>query len=167
MTRQPRPPAKGTPTDGGRGLMPVRITLPETGAQLVGDVKLPAIRIGRGPRPQPEATGKALAAAMVPRLARQIEAELPKAAPAHRTVQRDPDGRITGTSEYPATPAPVIRAGQVANQLAPSIAAQYASAIAAKYAAIDTAQATAARARKAETAAKALQARLARLKAQQ
>ena len=143
--------------------MRVRITFPETGAQLVGDVKLPAIRIGRGPRPQPEATGKALAAALIPQVAAAIEAELPKAAPAHREVRRDADGQIAGIFEYPPTPAPVIRAGQIANQLAPGIASQYAGAIAAKYRALDAVD----RARKAETAAKALQARLARLKAQQ
>ena len=168
MSRQPRPPAKGAPTDG-RGLMPIRVTLPETGAQLTGDLRLPAISIGRGPRPQPEVSGKALAAAMIPQVAAAIEPLLPKAAPAHPEVRRDPDGRITGTAEYPATPAPVIRAGQIAKLLAPSIAAVYSSAISAEYRAFDAAQARAAvvaRVRKAESAAKAIEARLARPKAQ-
>ena len=127
--------------------MRFQVTL-EDGSQLVGDVGLGRVDIGRGTRPSPEATGKAIAEAMVPGLAAQIATELPPATLARRDVRRDPDGKVTGTTEYPAVAPAAIRAEKIARQLAPSIAAQYTTAIASRYASIDaaaraTAQATA------------------------
>jgi hypothetical protein len=123
--------------------MRFRIVLPENGAQLVGDVSVPGIRIGQGLRPRPEAAGKAVAEALIPSIAAQIEPQLPRAAPARRNVQRDSDGKVVGTIEIPPTPPPTIRARQVAQQLASAMAAQYATAIRAEYASLDAAQATA------------------------
>jgi hypothetical protein len=94
---------------------------------------LPPIGLA-GPRARPEAAGKSIAEALIPHFAAQLAPHLPPASPARRSLERDEKGEIVGTVEYPATPAPAVRAAQVAERLAPSVAAQYAAAITAKYA---------------------------------
>ena len=122
--------------------MRFQITL-EDGSQLVGNVSVPGIDIGRGPRPDAEVTGRAVADALVPGIAAKIAPLLPPAAPARRTIERDQSGKITGATVHPAISPPAIRAGKIARQLASTLAPEYASAIAAKYAALDAAQARA------------------------
>lgn len=108
-------------------------------------INLPPINI-TGPRPQPEATAKAVVEKLLPGLARQLEPLLPPAAPAHRVLslrERDPAGKVTSSAEYPATPPPAVQAAEIAREMAPAMAQQYAKAISERYAAIDAAQAAA------------------------
>jgi hypothetical protein len=137
--------------------MKFRITLPEDGRELVGDVPLPDISIEPGSLPLPEAAGAAVAAALIPSIAAQIEPHLPPAAPARKGIERDAEGRVIGTVEYPAVPQPAIRANEIASRLAPGMARQYGEAIRAKYASIAGSLAEQSRrvaAEAAETAAK-------------
>jgi hypothetical protein len=126
--------------------MKFQVTLLE-GDQLVGQMDLPGIRIGPGARPQPEAAGKAVAEALIPHIAAQIETQLPPASPVRREVIRE-NGLITGAIGYPATPPPAFRANRIAKQLAATLALEYTAAVAREYERIDaaaraTAQATA------------------------
>ena len=93
--------------------------------KLVGSVTVPRARMGPGVPPPPDVAGRAIAKALVPSLARQIEPELPAASPSRKSLERDASGQITGIVEVPATPSPAIRAADIASQIAARLAVVY------------------------------------------
>lgn len=106
-----------------------RISLPEDGRELVGSVRLPPLRMGPGLPPPPDVAGRAIAKALVPSIAQQIEPHLPAASPARRVIQRDATGQITGSTDVSATPPPAIRAAQIAGEIAAEMGTQYSDSI--------------------------------------
>ena len=117
------------------------VTLLEDGRQIAGDIGVPSVPPGpyrasaiarleqtmqkmlRDPR-QSGSPVRQRIAALVPVLAAQLEPELPPAAPARTEMEHDAAGRTVRQVTYKATPAPSIRAREIARRLAPYLACE-------------------------------------------